>query len=178
MYATHAYPRFVSPPCPQDVLVALDVSRRTFNRIRVNYLWAMGYNTLMIPVAAGVFFPLTHTQLPPWLAGLCMAFSSVSVVVSSLMLRRYRRPPRVMRQVVTDGEANGNSGANGLGSLDLGDGTKARGGGGTAGMFSEPPPWAVKQKRGGSRGGGKLAEVRLGLLGGGANGGRRLSDDE
>ncbi len=159
--------------------MALDVSRRTFDRIRVNYLWAMGYNTLMIPVAAGVFFPLTHTQLPPWLAGLCMAFSSVSVVLSSLMLRRYRRPPRVMRQVVTDGEANGHNGRTVTrGSLDVGDDEQARGGGGAAGMFSEPPPWAVKQKRGGSRGGGKLAEVRLGLLGGGANGGRRLSDDE
>ncbi|GFR44216.1 hypothetical protein Agub_g5404, partial [Astrephomene gubernaculifera] len=83
----------------EDVLVALDVSRRTFNRIRLNYIWAMGYNTLMIPVAAGVLYPLTHMQLPPWLAGLCMASSSVSVVASSLLLRRYKRPPRVMREV-------------------------------------------------------------------------------
>ncbi|GLI67539.1 hypothetical protein VaNZ11_011761 [Volvox africanus] len=85
----------------EDVLVALDISKRTFNRIRLNYLWAMGYNTLMIPVAAGVFYPITHHQLPPWLAGLCMAFSSVSVVASSLLLRRYRRPPKVLREVVS-----------------------------------------------------------------------------
>ncbi|KAG2435932.1 hypothetical protein HXX76_007127 [Chlamydomonas incerta] len=98
----------------EDVLVAIDVSQRTFNRIRLNYLWAMGYNTLMIPVAAGVFYPAVHMQLPPWLAGLCMAFSSVSVVASSLLLRRYRRPPRVMRRVVArGGEGQGQEGADG-----------------------------------------------------------------
>jgi len=52
----------------------------------------MGYNVLMIPLAAGVAYPLTQIQLPPWVAGACMAFSSVSVVVSSLALRRYKRP--------------------------------------------------------------------------------------
>lgn len=52
----------------------------------------MGYNVLMIPLAAGVAYPLTQVQLPPWVAGSCMAFSSVSVVLSSLALRRYTRP--------------------------------------------------------------------------------------
>ncbi|KAG2433084.1 hypothetical protein HYH02_012788 [Chlamydomonas schloesseri] len=95
----------------EDVLVAIHVSQRTFNRIRLNYLWAMGYNTLMIPVAAGVFYPAVHMQLPPWLAGLCMAFSSVSVVASSLLLRRYKRPARVMRRVVVaPGEGGGGGG--------------------------------------------------------------------
>ncbi|KAJ9512813.1 hypothetical protein QJQ45_029040, partial [Haematococcus lacustris] len=75
-----------------DVVTALDVSRVTFNRIRLNYLWAMLYNVLMIPVAAGVLYPAFRFQLPPWVAGFCMAFSSVSVVLSSLALRRYRRP--------------------------------------------------------------------------------------
>lgn len=42
---------------------------------------------LMIPLAAGVAFPLLHVQLPPWVAGACMAFSSLSVVLSSLALR-------------------------------------------------------------------------------------------
>ncbi|KXZ42129.1 hypothetical protein GPECTOR_199g357 [Gonium pectorale] len=91
----------------EDVLVALDISRRTFNRIRLNYLWAMGYNTLMIPVAAGVLYPLTRMQLPPWVAGMCMAASSVSVVVSSLLLRRYKRPTCVLRQVVAAGGGGG-----------------------------------------------------------------------
>ena len=52
----------------------------------------MGYNVLLIPIAAGVLYPAFHIQMPPWIAGACMAFSSVSVVLSSLMLRYYRRP--------------------------------------------------------------------------------------
>ena len=46
----------------EDVLVAIDLSRKTFNRIRINYFWAMGYNVIMIPFAAGVFYPCTHMQ--------------------------------------------------------------------------------------------------------------------
>ena len=53
----------------EDVLAALDLSRATFNRIRLNYFWAMLYNIIMVPFAAGVFFPMTHMQVPPWLAG-------------------------------------------------------------------------------------------------------------
>jgi hypothetical protein len=56
-------------------------------------MWAMGYNVLMIPLAAGALYPAFKFQMPPWVAGFCMAFSSVSVVMSSLALRRYRRPP-------------------------------------------------------------------------------------
>ncbi|BDA40669.1 probable copper-transporting ATPase HMA5 [Coccomyxa sp. Obi] len=83
----------------EDVLVAIDLSRKTFNRIRVNYFWAMGYNVIMIPFAAGVFYPCTHMQIPPWVAGALMVFSSVSVVCSSLMLRNYKRPKPVLRDV-------------------------------------------------------------------------------
>lgn len=53
----------------EDVLTALDLSRATFNRIRLNYFWAMAYNVVMIPFAAGVFYPLSRMQVPPWLAG-------------------------------------------------------------------------------------------------------------
>ncbi|EIE26688.1 heavy metal P-type ATPase [Coccomyxa subellipsoidea C-169] len=74
----------------EDVLVAIDLSRKTFNRIRVNYFWAMGYNVVMIPFAAGI---------PPWVAGALMVFSSVSVVCSSLLLRNYKRPKPVLRDV-------------------------------------------------------------------------------
>ncbi|KAK2630742.1 hypothetical protein QOZ80_UnG0727150 [Eleusine coracana subsp. coracana] len=76
----------------EDVITAIDLSRKTFSRIRWNYFFAMAYNVVAIPVAAGALFPLTGLQMPPWLAGLCMAFSSVSVVCSSLLLRRYRKP--------------------------------------------------------------------------------------
>lgn len=83
----------------EDVLTAIDLSKKTFGRIKLNYIWAMGYNIVMIPVAAGVLYPATRMQVPPWAAGAAMAFSSVSVVVSSLMLRSYRRPPPVLRDI-------------------------------------------------------------------------------
>ncbi|VAI56378.1 unnamed protein product [Triticum turgidum subsp. durum] len=76
----------------EDVITAIDLSRKTFSRIRWNYFFAMAYNIVAIPVAAGALFPFTGLQMPPWLAGACMAFSSVSVVCSSLLLRRYRKP--------------------------------------------------------------------------------------
>ncbi|KAJ0975908.1 hypothetical protein J5N97_017873 [Dioscorea zingiberensis] len=76
----------------EDVITAIDLSRKTFSRIRWNYFFAMAYNLVAIPVAAGVLFPFTGLRLPPWLAGACMALSSVSVVCSSLLLRRYKKP--------------------------------------------------------------------------------------
>ncbi|KAK3432528.1 hypothetical protein EUGRSUZ_D00027 [Eucalyptus grandis] len=76
----------------EDVITAVDLSRKTFARIRCNYVFAMAYNVIAIPVAAGVFFPWLRIVLPPWVAGACMAFSSVSVVCSSLLLRRYKKP--------------------------------------------------------------------------------------
>jgi hypothetical protein len=67
-------------------------------------MWAMLYNILMIPVAAGVLYPSLRLQLPPWVAGFCMAFSSVSVVMSSLALRRYKRPvlPPLLGHITID----------------------------------------------------------------------------
>ena len=53
----------------EDVLVAMDLSRKTFQRIRLNYVWALGYNVVMIPVAAGVLYPTLRMQIPPWIAG-------------------------------------------------------------------------------------------------------------
>ncbi|GAB2262624.1 hypothetical protein Droror1_Dr00003621 [Drosera rotundifolia] len=76
----------------EDIITAIDLSRKTFQRIRWNYVFAMGYNVIAVPIAAGVFYPLVHVRLPPWVAGACMAFSSVSVVCSSLLLRLYRKP--------------------------------------------------------------------------------------
>lgn len=81
----------------EDVVTSLDLARVTFLRIQLNYVWAMLYNVLMIPIAAGAFFPITHMQLPPMFAGLAMALSSVSVVLSSLQLTWYRPPPPVLR---------------------------------------------------------------------------------
>lgn len=77
-----------------DVCTALDLSRVIFRRIRLNFVWALLYNSLGIPVAAGVLYPLVHARLPPTLAALAMALSSISVVLSSLSLRLYK-PPKI-----------------------------------------------------------------------------------
>ncbi|TXG50489.1 hypothetical protein EZV62_023013 [Acer yangbiense] len=79
----------------EDVITAIDLSRKTFTRIRLNYIWALGYNLLGIPIAAGVLFPLTRFRLPPWIAGAAMAASSVSVVCCSLLLKNYKRPKKL-----------------------------------------------------------------------------------
>ncbi|XP_057812035.1 copper-transporting ATPase RAN1-like [Salvia miltiorrhiza] len=76
----------------EDVITAIDLSRKTLTRIRWNYLFASAYNVVAIPVAAGVLFPWLKIRLPPWVAGACMAMSSVTVVCSSLLLRRYKKP--------------------------------------------------------------------------------------
>ncbi|KAG6782769.1 hypothetical protein POTOM_012184 [Populus tomentosa] len=79
----------------EDVITAIDLSRKTFFRIRLNYVWALGYNLLGIPIAAGALFPGTGFRLPPWIAGAAMAASSVSVVVCSLLLKNYKRPKKL-----------------------------------------------------------------------------------
>lgn len=71
----------------RDVDRALALSKKTFNRIKLNLFWAFVYNVLGIPVAAGVFF-VFGLSLSPELAGLAMAFSSLSVVTSSVLLNR------------------------------------------------------------------------------------------
>jgi hypothetical protein len=75
-----------------DVIVALHLSRVVFRRIMLNLFWAMGYNVCALPFACGLFYPFTAFRIPPEFAALMMAFSSVSVVTSSLMLRTYKRP--------------------------------------------------------------------------------------
>lgn len=74
------------------VVTLLDLSRAVFRRIRVNFAWAVVYNMIAVPVAAGCLYPITtgdgsHVKLDPVWAALAMALSSISVVLSSLSLR-------------------------------------------------------------------------------------------
>ncbi len=71
------------------VATAVLLSRRTIQIIRENLAWAFGYNLLLVPVAAGVLYPVWGITLSPILAGMAMALSSVSVVLNSLRLRRF-----------------------------------------------------------------------------------------
>ncbi|KAH9921695.1 copper P-type ATPase CtaA [Epithele typhae] len=74
-----------------DVVAALHLSAAIFSTIRRNLLWACFYNVLGIPLAMGLFLPL-GVSLPPMTAAAAMAFSSVSVVSSSLLLKWWTRP--------------------------------------------------------------------------------------
>ncbi|MEM2979277.1 MAG: heavy metal translocating P-type ATPase [Methanomassiliicoccales archaeon] len=72
-----------------DVVAAIQLSKKTVSKIRQNLFWAFAYNTAGIPIAAGVLFPFFGILLQPVVAAAAMAMSSVSVVSNALMLRRY-----------------------------------------------------------------------------------------
>jgi len=74
----------------RDVARTLDLSCYTMRKIRQNLFWAFFYNSISIPIAAGVLYPFYGFLLNPIIAGAAMAFSSVSVVTNSLSMRRYK----------------------------------------------------------------------------------------
>jgi Cu+-exporting ATPase len=71
------------------VVTAIELSRRTMRTIRINLFWAFCYNVVGIPVAAGLLYPFTGILLSPVIASAAMAWSSLSVVLNSLTLRRF-----------------------------------------------------------------------------------------
>jgi P-type Cu+ transporter len=71
----------------QGVVTAIQLSRATMKNIQQNLFWALAYNVLGIPIAAGILFPATGWLLNPAIAGGAMAFSSISVVLNALRLK-------------------------------------------------------------------------------------------
>jgi Cu+-exporting ATPase len=83
---------------PLDVVASMELSSKTMSKIRQNLFWAFAYNTAGIPIAAGILYPAFGILLAPIIAAGAMAFSSVSVVTNSRLLKRY--VPEVKRSRV------------------------------------------------------------------------------
>lgn len=77
---------------PLDVAVALRIGRGTLRKMRQNLGWAVGYNLIALPIAAGVFEPSLGLVLRPEIAALSMSGSSFIVAVNALMLKRLKLP--------------------------------------------------------------------------------------
>ena len=73
----------------ENVVAAVQFSKKVMRRIKENIFWAFAYNSILIPIAAGVLYPAFGITFEPALAGLAMALSSVTVISLSLMLKRY-----------------------------------------------------------------------------------------
>jgi Cu2+-exporting ATPase len=77
---------------PLDVPVALQIGRGTYRKMRQNLGWAIGYNAIALPIAAGVFEPAFGLVLRPEIAALSMSGSSLLVAVNALLLKRLPLP--------------------------------------------------------------------------------------
>ena len=73
-----------------DAAAAVELSRATIRNVKQNLFWAFFYNSIGIPLAAGVFYPVLHWQLSPMFGAAAMSLSSVCVVSNALRLRRFR----------------------------------------------------------------------------------------
>ena len=80
----------------ENVVAAVQFSKKVMRRIKENIFWAFAYNSILIPIAAGVLYPAFGITFEPALAGLAMALSSVTVISLSLMLKRY--VPEIKRE--------------------------------------------------------------------------------
>jgi Cu+-exporting ATPase len=74
----------------RDVVVAMEIAKATMRKVKQNLFWAFVYNTLGIPLGAGLLYPFASLIISPEIAGLMMAVSSVSVTLNTLLLRGFR----------------------------------------------------------------------------------------
>jgi Cu+-exporting ATPase len=74
----------------RDVVVALEVAKATMRKVKQNLFWAFVYNTLGIPLGAGLFYPFIALIISPELAGLMMAVSSITVTLNTLLLKGFK----------------------------------------------------------------------------------------
>jgi len=81
----------------RNVAASINLSKKTITKIKQNLFWAFIYNIILIPLAAGALYTTTGFTIPPGLSALFMAFSSVSVVSNSLLLKRFN--PRMKNQI-------------------------------------------------------------------------------
>ena len=79
---------------PLDIVSALTIGRATVGKMRQNLAWAVGYNAIALPIAAGVFVPAFNLMLRPEIAALSMSGSSFLVAINALLLKRIRLPER------------------------------------------------------------------------------------
>jgi len=81
----------------RNVVAAINLSQKTYRKMITNLFWAFIYNIIGIPLAAGLLYTITGYFLPPYLAAIFMASSSVSVVTNALFLKRYE--PKTEQQI-------------------------------------------------------------------------------
>ncbi len=88
----------------QDVITAIELSKATIRNVKQNLFWAFIYNTIGIPIGAGLFYYSLGIRLNPMIAAAAMSFSSVSVVTNALRLRRFK-PSKLESKIMTSESA-------------------------------------------------------------------------
>jgi Cu+-exporting ATPase len=91
----------------RDVVVALEVGKATMRKVKQNLFWAFIYNSLGIPLAAGLFYPFAALVISPELAGLLMAISSITVTLNTLLLKGFRPSVRTGEKPRGEGHSSG-----------------------------------------------------------------------
>jgi len=88
-----------------NIGMLIDLSHTIVHRIYLNFVWALGFNVLAIPIAAGALYPRFGLRLPPEVAAIAMACSSLCVLISSMLLKRYKSPYNDKNQQMEYGQS-------------------------------------------------------------------------